>query len=68
VLLFEEYQARTSAAALAEQKYQVSQAEFQAMASSVLTRLRLNAAQDSSQAQSVESQVDSSLSEREKES
>ena len=66
VLLVKEYLSRSSDAAKAQQKYVVDEAEFNALASAVLTRQRLKAATESSQARAVEDQVEASRKEREK--
>jgi hypothetical protein len=66
MMLFGEYLKRSSDAAKAQQKYVVDQAEFDSLCSAVLTRIRLQAAKESSQAQNSEKQVDESIAEREK--
>jgi hypothetical protein len=66
--IFKEWQARSSAAAAAQRQYVLTQAEFDNIVSTVLTRLRLQAAKDSAAAQTTETQVDQSLQEREKDS
>jgi hypothetical protein len=62
--LLNEFFARSSAKAQAQQAYQVSTAEFNSMVSTVLTRNRLQASQDSQAAQTVETQVDQSENQR----
>lgn len=66
LLLLKEFMDRESTAAQAARTYAVDQAEFQAIASTVLTRLRLQAALQSMAAKLAETQVDASLDQRKK--
>ncbi len=62
ILLFQEYQKRAEAER--EEKYIVTQVEFQNLASAVLTRLRLQASKDSRDSKNMESQAEDDLEAR----
>lgn len=66
MLIVKEYLNRTNAATLAQKAYVLDQAEFMNIVSSVLTRIRLQAAKDSQAAEATETQVDQSIQDREK--
>ena len=62
--IFDIFMSNRAAAAAAKKAYELDQAEFNAIVSLALTRIRLEARQDSSQAGSVEDQIDQDLKKR----
>ena len=67
VLVVQQFLAATSAAAAQQKAYNLSQANFEMLCSQAMTKMRLQAAQDSAQAQSVEPSVDQSETDRKNE-